>query len=105
MDEQKKSFLNTPVFSKEKGAWGHLLFLDLILFCVELTGYLTGEYKWSSTLPGFIVCIAVIVVYLLSRLIAYRTNVFPKIENREGLHGVSFFILFIIAVVLTFIFV
>ena len=42
--------------------------------------------------------------YFIARLLAYHTKIFPKTENREGIHGVSFIFLMILAIILLLIF-
>ena len=39
-------------------------------------------------------------VYFITRLLAYNTKLFPKTENREGIHGVSFIFLLILTIIL-----
>ena len=43
-------------------------------------------------------------VYFITKFLAYRTKIFPKTENREGIHGVSFIFLMILAIILLLIF-
>ena len=42
--------------------------------------------------------------YFIARLLAYHTKIFPKTENREGTHGVCFFFLMILSVILLLVF-
>lgn len=44
-------------------------------------------------MSALIIFAFVTVIYFIARLFAYRIKIFPKIENREALHGMSFIIL------------
>lgn len=55
---------------------------------------------WGILLTTIILLSMVTVVYFITRLLAYRTKVFPKTENREGVHGVSFIFLTLLSVIL-----
>lgn len=54
----------------------------------------------GDLLVVFIIVALMTAVYFITGLLAYRTKIFPKTENREGLHGVSFFFLLILTIVL-----
>ncbi len=58
-------------------------------------------FKWGENLLVILIIVALITaVYFITRLLAYRTKIFPKTENREGIHGVSFIILMILSIIL-----
>ena len=58
-------------------------------------------FKWGESLLVILIIVALITaVYFITRFLAYRTKIFPKTENREGVHGVSFIFLLIIVIVL-----
>ena len=60
---------------------------------------------WGILLTTIILISMVTVVYFITRLLAYRTKIFPKTENREGVHGVSFIFLLLLTIILLLIFV
>lgn len=58
-------------------------------------------FKWGESLLVILIIVALITaVYFITRFLAYQTKIFPKTENREGMHGVSFIFLLIIVIVL-----
>ena len=61
-------------------------------------------FPWGEALLTILVLVAIITTfYFITRLLAYRTKIFPKTENREGLHGVSFIFLLLVAFIVFFI--
>ena len=95
MDEQKKSFLNVSSFSKEKGAIAHFLFYCLIGYIGVTFIYpiIDGRFRWHTAVYGLIVFAYVAALYFISRFLAYRTKVFPKLSSREAFHARCFLIL------------
>ncbi len=100
------------VFSNGKGA--------IAKFFVALAGFAAAQLAaqiltsltfkepvhWGeSFLVLSIILAAVTVVYFLTRFLAYRTKIFPKTENREGIHGVSFIFLMILSIILLLVFI
>ena len=95
------------VFSNEEGSIAKF-FVRMALF---VAACLTGEvisyasmkepFDWWGILVLYL-CLAagLTVIYFITRVLAYRTKVFPKAKYREAIHGVSFFLLSIIALVL-----
>ena len=83
-----------------------VLVYSVIVFISALIASLIGKepFHWKAYLLTIFVMAAVVsVCYAITRLIAFRTKLFPKTENREGLHGVSFIFLLILSFVLVFI--
>lgn len=95
------------VFSNEEGS--------IAKFFIALATYLAGmltagiitfliekePFPWgTSLLTALIIAAFVTVIYFIARFIAYRTRLFPKTENREGIHGVSFIFLLILSIIL-----
>lgn len=94
------------IFSNEKGSVAKF-FIAAALF--SAAGYavhiLVSLIKkeplgCGDLLVVFIIVALMTAVYFITGLLAYRTKIFPKTENREGLHGVSFFFLLILTIVL-----
>ena len=103
---------NAHVFSNEEGS--------IAKFFVALAGFAAAQLAahiltsltlkepvhWGESLLVLsIILAAVTVVYFLTSFLAYRTKIFPKTENREGVHGVSFTFLLILSFVLFFAFI
>lgn len=67
-----------------------------------LTSLIEKEpFKWGESLLVILIIVALITaVYFITRFLAYRTKIFPKTENREGVHGVSFIFLLVLTIVL-----
>lgn len=98
---------DTHVFSNEEGSIAKF-FVRMALF---IAACLTGEvisyasmkesFDWWGILLMYL-CLAAVVtaIYFVTRLLAYRTKIFPKAKYREAIHGVIFFLLSIIALVL-----
>ena len=72
-----------------------------------LTSLIEKEpFKWGESLLVILIIVALITaVYFITRLLAYHTKIFPKTENREGIHGVSFIFLLILSVILLLVFI
>ena len=100
------------VFSNGKGA--------IAKYFVALAGFAAAQLAaqiltsltfkepvhWGeSILVLSVILAAVTVVYFLTRFLAYRTKIFPKTENREGVHGVSFIFLMILSIILLVVFI
>lgn len=61
--------------------------------------------KWKDVLLSIVILVTFLtVIYFIARFIAYRTRLFPKTENREGIHGVSFIFLIVISIILAILF-
>lgn len=103
---------NAHVFSNEEGS--------IAKFFVALAGFAAAQLAahiltsltlkepvhWGESLLVLsIILAAVTVVYFLTRFLAYRTKLFPKTENREGLHGVSFIFLLLLTIILLLVFI
>ena len=100
------------IFSQEKGSiakfsvtaatYGAAMYASHIL-----TSLIEKEpFKWGESLLVILIIVALITaVYFITRLLAYHTKIFPKTENREGVHGVSFIFLLILSVFLLLIFI
>ena len=95
MDEKKKSFLNVSSFSKEKGAIAHFLFYCLIGYIGVsfISPILDGRFRWYTVVTSLIVFAYFAGLYFISRFLAYRTKVFPKLSSREAFHARCFLIL------------
>ena len=95
------------VFSNEEGSiakfFVHMGLYLAACFTGELISYafLKEPFDWWGILLLYL-CLAagLTAIYFITRLLAYRTKVFPKAKYREAIHGVSFFLLSIIALVL-----
>ncbi len=111
MDEKKKSFLNVSSFSKEKGAIAHFLFYCLIGYIGVsfISPILDGRFRWYTVVTSLIVFAYFAGLYFISRFLAYRTKVFPKLSSREAFHArcflnltlLSFFIFVLVIIILT----
>ena len=77
-------------------------FAASVLAASILTSLIEKEpFQWKTCLLTIAILMAfVTVVYFIARLLAYRTRLFPKTENREGVHGVSFIFLLLLTIVL-----
>ena len=102
---------NAHIFSQEKGSIAKF-FVTAATYAAAmyashiLTALIEKEpFKWRESLLVILIIVALLtVVYFITRLLAYRTKLFPKTENREGIHGVSFIILLILTIILLLIF-
>ena len=99
------------IFSNEKGSIAKF-FVTAATYAAALyashilTWLIEKEpFKWLESLWVILIIVALITaVYFITRFLAYRTKIFPKTENREGIHGVSFIFLNILAIILLLIF-
>jgi len=98
------------IFSQEDGSIAKFFiylgtFAALILGDGIITSLIADDpIHWVDGLLVVSILIAVVTaVYFLTRFLAYRTKVFPKTENREGIHGVSFVFLLIVSFIITMI--
>ena len=101
-----KKLKDAHVFSNEKGSVAKF-FIAAALFSAAgyavhiLVSLIKKEpLEWGDLLVIFIIVALMTAVYFITGLLAYRTKIIPKIENREGLHGVSFFFLLILTITL-----
>ena len=84
-----------------------LIVYSVIVFVSGLITSLWGKttFDWKAYLRVIAVMAAVVsVFYAITRFLAFRTKLFPKTENREGLHGVSFIFLVLLSFILVFVF-
>ena len=98
------------IFSQEDGSIVKFFiylgtFAALILGDGIITSLIADDpIHWVDGLLVVSILITVVTaVYFLTRFLAYRTKVFPKTENREGIHGVSFVFLLIVSFIITMI--
>ena len=95
------------IFSNEKGSIAKF-FVTAVTYAAAiytsniLTSLIEKEpFKWGESLLMILIIVAIITaVYFITRFLAYRTKIFPKTENREGIHGVSFIFLLILTIIL-----
>jgi hypothetical protein len=95
------------VFSNEEGSIAKFLvttvtYAAAIFTSQILTSFIEKEpFKWLESLWMVLIIVTLITaVYFITRLLAYHTKIFPKTENREGIHGVSFLFLLILTIAL-----
>ena len=95
------------IFSNEKGSIAKFLvtvaiYAAAIYASDILTSLIEKEpFKWGESLLVLLIIVALITaIYFITRLLAYHTKIFPKTENREGIHGVSFIFLMILSIIL-----
>ena len=95
------------VFSNEEGAIAKFFVMMALFVAAGLTGevisyaFMKEPLNWWGILILYLCfAAAVTAIYFITRLLAYRTKVFPKAKHREAIHGVSFILLSIIALVL-----
>ena len=100
------------VFSNKEGSIAKFFvamasFAASVLTASILTSLIEKEpFQWKAYLLTIAILMAVVtVVYFIARFLAYRTRLFPKTENREGVHGVSFIFLLLLTIILLLIFV
>ena len=100
------------IFSNEKGSIAKF-FVTVAIYAAAiyasdiLTSLIEKEpFKWGESLLVLLIIVALITaIYFITRLLAYHTKIFPKTENREGIHGVSFIFLLILTIILLFVFI
>ena len=98
---------NAHVFSNEEGSIAKF-FVAMAAFAASvvtaslITSLVVKEsFQWKACLLTIIIMVAFVTVfYFITRLLAYRTKLFPKTENREGLHGVCFIFLLLLTIIL-----
>ena len=96
------------VFSNEKGAIAKFLVYMSILLAIDIPFdfildkvHLKEGFRWREyVLTYLIFAAALTIIYFISRLLAYRTNIFPKAKYSEAIHGVSFFLLMLLSIIL-----
>ena len=96
------------VFSNEEGSIAKFFVCVTIGLAIDIPfdlffdkDYLKEYFKWREYVLTYLIFAAVLtIIYFISRFLAYRTHIFPKAKYREAIHGVSFFILFILSIVL-----
>ena len=98
------------IFSNEKGSIAKFFvtaatYAAALYVSHMLTSLIEKEpFKWGESLLVILIIVALITaVYFFTRLLAYHTKIFPKTENREGIHGVSFVFLLIVSFIITMI--
>ena len=100
------------IFSQEEGSiTKFFVYLGVFSACILgdgiVTSHIDGEpiYWTNGLLVVSILAAIVTAVYFITRLLAYRTRIFPKTENREGIHGLSFIFLLLVSFILFVLFV
>ena len=95
------------IFSNEKGSIAKFFvtaatYASALYASQILTSLIEKEpFKWLESLWVILIIVALITaVYFITRLLAYHTKIFPKTENREGIHGVSFIFLLLLTIIL-----
>ena len=106
-----KKLKDVHVFCNEEGSIAKFFvamasFAASVLTASILTSLIEKEpFQWEACLLTIAILMAVVTVsYFITRLLAYRTKLFPKTENREGVHGVSFIFLLLLSIILLLIF-
>lgn len=90
-----KFFLNLATYSSA------MYFSNFMVSVIE-----KEPFKWWGSLWVILIIVALITaVYFITRLLAYHTKIFPKTENREGIHGMSFIFLMILSIILPLVFI
>jgi hypothetical protein len=96
------------IISNEKGSIAKFLVYMSVFVTIDIPNdfifdkiYLREDFKWGEyVLEHLIFAAALTIIYFISRWLAYRTNIFPNAKYREAIHGVSFFLLLIISIIL-----
>ena len=95
------------VFSNEEGSIAKFLVYMSFFFAIVIPEliydkvYLRENFKWGKLVLEYLIIAAVVtIIYFISRWLAYRTKIFPNAKYREAIHGVSFFILLILSIIL-----
>ena len=95
------------IISNEKGSIAKFfIYLGIISACIVADGIVTSHVgdkpvAWASGLLVVSILAAIVTAaYFITRFLAYRTKIFPKTENREGIHGVSFIFLLLVSFIL-----
>ena len=99
-------------FSNEEGSIARFLVIAAFVaggsFMGDILFSLVSKepIEWVSSLMSALIIFAFFtVIYFIARLFAYRIKIFPKIENREALHGMSFIILALLSIILAVVFI
>ena len=95
------------VFSNEEGAIAKFFVMMALFVAACLTGevisyaFMKEPFNWWGILLLYL-CLAagLTAIYFITRIVTYRTKIFPKAKHREAIHSVSFFLLSIITLVL-----
>lgn len=95
------------IFSNKEGSIAKF-FVSMASFAASvftaglITSFVVKEpFQWKACLLTILIMVAFVTVfYFITRLLAYRTKLFPKTENREGLHGLSFIFLLLLTIIL-----
>lgn len=100
----------TTIFNKGKESVatfiaGVIVYSAIVFIAGLITSLVAKEpFAWKAYLTTIsVMAVVVSAIYAITRLLAFRTKVFPKIENREGIHGVSFIFLLVLSFVLLFV--
>lgn len=100
----------TTIFNKGREAVATfiagVIVYSVIAFVSGLVSSLIAKepFSWKAYLTEVPLMAAVVsAFYAITRLLAFRTELFPKTENREGLHGVSFIFLVLLSTILVFV--
>ena len=96
------------VFSNEEGSIAKFLVCMCIFLAIDIPFdlffeklYLKEYFKWREYVLTYLISAAVLtIIYFISRFLAYRTHIFPNAKYREAIHGVSFFLLMILSIIL-----
>jgi hypothetical protein len=96
------------IISNEEGSIAKFLVYMSIFLAIDISTdfifdqiHLKECFKWGEYVLTYLIFAAVLtLIYFISRFLAYRTHIFPKTENREGIHGVSFFLLLVLSIIL-----
>ena len=96
------------IISNEKGSIAKFFVYLAIFLAIDIPGdfifdkvYLRESFKWGEYVLEYLIFAAVLtLIYFISRWLAYRTKIFPNAKYREAIHGVSFFLLLIISIIL-----
>ena len=96
------------VFSNEEGSIAKFLVCMSIFLAIDIPFdlffdkvYLKEYFKWGEYILIHLVFAAFLtIIYFISRFLAYRTHIFPKAKYREAIHGMSFFLMLILSIIL-----
>ena len=95
------------VFSNEEDSIAKFLVCMSFFLAIDIPEliydkvFLRENFKWGKLVLEYLIIAAVVtIIYFISRWLAYRTKIFPNAKYREAIHGVSFFILLILSIIL-----
>lgn len=96
------------VISNEEGSIAKFLVYMSFFLAADISSdfifdkvYLKEYFKWGEYVLEYLVFAAFLtIIYFISRFLAYRTHIFPKAKYREAIHGVSFFLMLILSIIL-----